>query len=960
MSAPSPAAGSSVHFDAASTKSLNFCASTKSLASAHRSTKSLVPSSPITEPSQSLVEPSAFGGIVDQIFEGSPSHRISSTTPAEKLANIIHILIDRGEGIRPEHRHSAEHTREMSWRYHLSFLRFDAWHVGSALLLLCFCIVLPVEARQELLQTLKVKHTLHVVLEPAMLAFLVVELWLQRRLHAAEKRCTRMAIEERLGEVEMSITERRRTTLHTNPNRSVIDHYGGGGSIAASTLSSGDSMSAGIGSLQRRMSPRDGDVDVHFGGGSGVERRQTPPEGVPRQRTNSSDGTEDSEEASFEDSYAGVEGSSSGGAKGENDGRFAPSSAYLFDVRRPPSQIANVLYKVEMVLLALLLVTFIIPVFDAAARAFFAFTLLLPRFGRFVVHRANAFTHDTREKDEMLKFVNCEGVPVRSTVEGLAFLFACAGVLDLVIGGLTNLQQSRISFLEPGLPGNVEKIAFGGVAMICTALAAWLVAYLSPHSNAVLATIGGLGIFGLIIASLVGASSTSAHNLRSWKTSIELGRNSFFSDAGLVEHAKIAQALLDRFDLDNSGKLESYESSMMLLELHGREATEAQAYMSLLDDWNEMRTEFESIYSDCQPTVYNSTRVRQACRAEEERREREHEAEEEKALEAERLKEREAAEARIRKRWWIHQEVLDGEASRKTALQQAHEGNGEQASPPFYSCRELSFAKAFCEPAMAALDSVWEGTKAVGTSLLQVFTGYANVLGRYAQDAFDGITSMAEMISDWIPDFFGEGLKDTDQSVLKPHREVCTIVPPPDRFVLYCSGGYLIRHGHVAAWHGNGLASHPGRFDALASRWCLDEPVAVLLARMATDSYRACANSSWWPSPPLTLSTPLDELSASSSALGEGAPARKVFEALGKGDVPLSPKALFCLCEGSSEYVGLLDSYTETLTWASWPFTFWAPFFLLAVAPLTLCIYMFCPIFGRLEDTSRYYDKDLL
>ena len=86
----------------------------------------------------------------------------------------------------------------------------------------------------------------------------------------------------------------------------------------------------------------------------------------------------------------------------------------------------------------------------------------------------------------------------------------------------------------------------------------------------------------------------------------------------------------------------------------------------LLDDWNEMRTEFESIYSDCQPTVYNSTRVRQACRAEEERREREHEAEEEKALEAERLKEREAAEARIRKRWWIHQErgiAQDGSAT---------------------------------------------------------------------------------------------------------------------------------------------------------------------------------------------------------------------------------------------------------------------------------------------------------
>ena len=158
--------------------------------------------------------------------------------------------------------------------------------------------------------------------------------------------------------------------------------------------------------------------------------------------------------------------------------------------------------------------------------------------------------------------------------------------------------------------------------------------------------------------------------------------------------------------------------------------------------------------------------------------------------------------------------------------------------------------------------------------------------------------------------------------------------------------------GIVAAWHGNGLASHPGRFDALASHWCLDEPVAVLLCSDGDGLVPSvCQLVVVAGLKPLTLSTPLDELSASSSALGEGAPARKVSSRRSvRATCRSRQRLLFCLCEGSSEYVGLLDSYTETLTWASWPFTFWA-----ALLPArgqrtahAFCIYMFCPIFGRL------------
>jgi len=93
--------------------------------------------------------------------------------------------------------------------------------------------------------------------------------------------------------------------------------------------------------------------------------------------------------------------------------------------------------------------------------------------------------------------------------------------------------------------------------------------------------------------------------------------------------------------------------------------------------------------------------------------------------------------------------------------------------------------------------------------------------------------------------------------------------------------------------------------------------------------------------------------------LANGTAAHAVFTRLGPSELPLSSKALFCLCEGSPQYGQLLSSYTSTLEWMRFPFE-WLPFFLLAYLPLLICFCMFCPILIRLQDVSRYYDKDLV
>ena len=199
---------------------------------------------------------------------------------------------------------------------------------------------------------------------------------------------------------------------------------------------------------------------------------------------------------------------------------------------------------------------------------------------------------------------------------------------------------------------------------------------------------------------------------------------------------------------------------------------------------------------------------------------------------------------------------------------------------------------------------------------------------------------------------------------MRPDEAVCSYSPPAERVVLYCSADYFARHGYVDVWHAHGEAASPGRFDALASEYCLPESKAALLERMASAAFVACANSTWWPGDAPQTATPLtapaDQLNASvAAALAEGSAAREIFERLGESTLPLSAKALFCLCEGSSRYAELTQVYEQTLELATFPFTP-VVVFVLFVLPVALCVCLCCPVFVKLTDTSRYYDKDLV
>ena len=149
---------------------------------------------------------------------------------------------------------------------------------------------------------------------------------------------------------------------------------------------------------------------------------------------------------------------------------------------------------------------------------------------------------------------------------------------------------------------------------------------------------------------------------------------------------------------------------------------------------------------------------------------------------------------------------------------------------------------------------------------------------------------------------------------------VCANPPHADRYVLYCE--------------------REAPFGDQASRWCLHEPTARLVARTGSARFQACANSNWWPEP----------MSAHRSE-GRQAGASGV-------QLPLSAKALFCLCEDSSDgYVALLGWHTTALRWARKSLSH--------VASAVLCVLFFlvcgplcCGL--SLDDTSRYYDEELL
>ena len=75
-----------------------------------------------------------------------------------------------------------------------------------------------------------------------------------------------------------------------------------------------------------------------------------------------------------------------------------------------------------------------------------------------------------------------------------------------------------------------------------------------------------------------------------------------------------------------------------------------------------------------------------------------------------------------------------------------------------------------------------------------------------------------------------------------------------------------------------------------------------------------------------------------------------VPELLGTGHFEMSAKRLFCLCQNSTNYLDMVGSYVEALTFASTGVLLFALLVLVAQC-------FFCCCF---EDGSRYYDPTLL
>ena len=203
---------------------------------------------------------------------------------------------------------------------------------------------------------------------------------------------------------------------------------------------------------------------------------------------------------------------------------------YRFDVRRTPTSASVVLYAVEACLLAVLVGAYAF--FDVNVQAFWACTLLAPRAGRLCIHRTNAFTRPSTERDEVLAFIRCGGVPARCTVELLAFCFACAGAMLLVVGGLTTVEEGTIQFLHDALPAQVSlHLAVVGVLLLLSAGIAWAAAFTASVNMCLVGMIGTLGGTALIWGSMLvfPAQLTLEH----WRAATALGHTYLFADDAL-------------------------------------------------------------------------------------------------------------------------------------------------------------------------------------------------------------------------------------------------------------------------------------------------------------------------------------------------------------------------------------------------------------------------------------------
>mmetsp|Transcript_41164 Transcript_41164/g.68450 ORF Transcript_41164/g.68450 Transcript_41164/m.68450 type:complete len:356 (-) Transcript_41164:24-1091(-) len=169
-----------------------------------------------------------------------------------------------------------------------------------------------------------------------------------------------------------------------------------------------------------------------------------------------------------------------------------------------------------------------------------------------------------------------------------------------------------------------------------------------------------------------------------------------------------------------------------------------------------------------------------------------------------------------------------------------------------------------------------------------------------------------------------------------------------DGYILLCEDergrapAELFRHYSTST-----AASWGNNFGGFITNNCL----AHQWDNMGTACQRARIDTSWWPSPPLYAGGPLQATAASE-------PEQTVLAQLGRGDVPVSAKMLFCLCQSSPEYIKWVEGYHKWLNIISTIILFVCIF-----ATITFC--GFCCVERKggvpwLRVTDAYYDPDLL
>ena len=133
-------------------------------------------------------------------------------------------------------------------------------------------------------------------------------------------------------------------------------------------------------------------------------------------------------------------------------------------------------------------------------------------------------------------------------------------------------------------------------------------------------------------------------------------------------------------------------------------------------------------------------------------------------------------------------------------------------------------------------------------------------------------------------------------------------------------------------------------FDWLVSSYCLYPGGPHPLLAVDAD----CLASHWWPVPTPTKGSSFAGLLNTTDPLQRRD--RAIFAALGEGDLELSTKQLFCLCEYAPQFQWMVAEYLTPVNLLAW---------MIGAVALVTSAWTFC-LCCCVEDSDKYYDPELL